>query len=418
MVFLNKKVLSTLVASTLLVSCTVSKPKKAKVSYDDYKGYYKVGEPYQIDGTWYYPKEQPDYDEVGISSWYGDEFHGKPTANGDTFDKHSLTAAHNTLPLPSMVRVTNLENNKTIILMVNDRGPFAKGRVIDVSERAADILGYKEKGIAKVRVQFLKGQTNRLLAGIKGAPTDGEPLDEGELFSSLFKGDEAESPYAIGDEEYEDNESNAPFALSVDKNKILEPVKKLSNMLTKTPSSQATLASDLPEININNSIKETEVAKLPKKLSAQDSNIVESVVGNIKEEDVDIEKIGSWQGDVDDTEIEETIESVTEQVLKMEFSDSDKIAMKDDVAKILPETAKHFVQAGTYSNVSNAYRIEKKLMPLGDVIVAPVQIGDKKLYRVRLGPIPNEKVAKIALQKVVNLGHPDAMIVKELPSIQ
>ena len=410
----NKQILSTLIASILLVSCAVSKKTPPKVSYDDHKGYYKVGNPYQIDGTWYYPKEQPDYDETGISSWYGDEFHGKPTANGDTFDKNSLTAAHNTLPLPSMVRVTNLENNKTIILMVNDRGPFAKGRVIDVSERAADILGFREKGIAKVRVQFLKGQTNRLLAGIKKSPLSQTPLEEEQSrFSSLFKSSEPKSPYAIDDEEYEmKEEENTPFSLSVDKNSILEPVKKLSNMLTKSPAVTPSSSGDLPEIQINDSKPSEEYYKL----SENNRNVAEKELDAI-EEDVDVEAVGTWQGDIDDSEIEGTIESVTKQVLKSE-PDYKKPMMHDDNVRQLPETEQHFVQAGTYSDVANAYRIEKRLMPLGDVIVAPVSVAGRQLYRVRLGPIPSEKVAKLALQKVVDLGHPDAMIVKELPSIQ
>jgi len=132
--------------------------------HNDTVGYYKVGNPYKIGGKTYVPKEQPDYDEVGVASWYGPDFHKKQTANGGTFDQTTLTAAHRTLPLPCMVRVTNLRNNKTLIVMVNDRGPFAKDRILDVSERAAEILGFKNAGSTKVRVEYLPGQTKRLLA--------------------------------------------------------------------------------------------------------------------------------------------------------------------------------------------------------------------------------------------------------------
>ncbi|HJW41352.1 MAG TPA: septal ring lytic transglycosylase RlpA family protein [Rhizomicrobium sp.] len=118
-------------------------------------GVYKIGQPYQIEGTWYYPKEQPDYDETGIASWYGPTFYGHRTANGEIYTAADLTAAHRTLPLPVNVRVTNLDNGKSIVVRVNDRGPFAKGRIIDLSERAAELLGYKEKGTARVRVTFV-----------------------------------------------------------------------------------------------------------------------------------------------------------------------------------------------------------------------------------------------------------------------
>jgi peptidoglycan lytic transglycosylase len=119
------------------------------------QGIYKVGQPYQIDGTWYYPREQPDYDETGVASWYGPDFYGHRTANGEVYNAGDLTAAHRTLPMPVNVRVTNLDNGKSIILRVNDRGPYAKGRIIDVSEAAAKLLGFHDIGTAKVRVTFL-----------------------------------------------------------------------------------------------------------------------------------------------------------------------------------------------------------------------------------------------------------------------
>jgi rare lipoprotein A len=118
------------------------------------EGNYKVGTPYQINGVWYYPKEDPFYDETGVASWYGADFHGKATANGERYDMDALTAAHRTLPMPTVVRVTNLENGRSIKLRVNDRGPYARGRVIDVSRRAGNLLGFSEKGTARVRVQF------------------------------------------------------------------------------------------------------------------------------------------------------------------------------------------------------------------------------------------------------------------------
>lgn len=117
-------------------------------------GAYKVGTPYQISGVWYYPKEDPFYDETGIASWYGSDFHGKSTANGERYDMSTMTAAHRTLPMPSMVRVTNLENGRSIRVRVNDRGPYARGRIIDLSRRAAELLGFQNKGTARVRVQY------------------------------------------------------------------------------------------------------------------------------------------------------------------------------------------------------------------------------------------------------------------------
>lgn len=132
-------------------------------------GGYKVGTPYQIDGKWYTPQEDYSYSEVGVASWYGPEFHGKRTANGERYDMNALTAAHRTLPMPSLVRVTNMENGRSAILRVNDRGPFARSRVLDVSRRAADALGFIGTGTATVKVEILAEESlalkQRMLRG-------------------------------------------------------------------------------------------------------------------------------------------------------------------------------------------------------------------------------------------------------------
>ncbi|MBP7252521.1 MAG: septal ring lytic transglycosylase RlpA family protein [Alphaproteobacteria bacterium] len=125
---------------------------------------YKVGEPYQVNGIWYYPNEDYSYDETGIASWYGPGFHGARTANGEIFDSNELTAAHPTLPMPTLARVTNLDNGRSIVLRINDRGPFAGGRLIDVSRRASQMLGFEKLGTAKVRVQVLADESKAIAA--------------------------------------------------------------------------------------------------------------------------------------------------------------------------------------------------------------------------------------------------------------
>lgn len=111
--------------------------------------------PYQVRGRWYTPKEQPDYEEVGMASWYGDAFNGRPTSTGERFDMHALTAAHKTLPLPGLVEVTNLENGRRLVVRINDRGPFVDSRIIDLSREAASELGMLSQGVGRVRVRYL-----------------------------------------------------------------------------------------------------------------------------------------------------------------------------------------------------------------------------------------------------------------------
>ena len=143
-------------------------------------GQYLVGRPYTVAGRRYYPAENPSYSAVGMASWYGAAFHGRRTANGEVYDMASLSAAHPTMPLPSYARVTNLENGYSVVVRVNDRGPYHSGRVMDVSSRVADVLDMKAMGTAKVKVDYvgpapLEGSDDsQLLASLR---TDGSPAN-------------------------------------------------------------------------------------------------------------------------------------------------------------------------------------------------------------------------------------------------
>jgi rare lipoprotein A len=147
-----------LVAAVALASCA----QRPTAGFSK-GGQYKVGKPYQVNGIWYTPAEDFSYNETGIASWYGPGFHQKTTANGEIYDQEELTAAHKTLPMPSLVRVTNLDNGRSIVVRVNDRGPFVNGRIIDMTHRGAQLLGYEKSGTAKVRVEIL-GEESRAIA--------------------------------------------------------------------------------------------------------------------------------------------------------------------------------------------------------------------------------------------------------------
>jgi rare lipoprotein A len=136
---------------------------------------FKVGKPYEVAGQTYVPKEEPSYNATGLASWYGGLHQGTMTANGERFDATKLTAAHTTLPMPSYVLVTNLANNRTVMLRVNNRGPFTKNRILDVSKSAADLLGFSKFGVARVRVTYagrapLDGDTSKETAFLEGQP--------------------------------------------------------------------------------------------------------------------------------------------------------------------------------------------------------------------------------------------------------
>ena len=147
-------------------------------------GTYRIGKPYTVAGRVYVPEEDPNYRAEGVASWYGDDFHGRLTANGEVFDMGALTAAHTTLPIPSYARVTNLKNGKSLVVRVNDRGPYHGNRLIDVSNKAAELLEFKDHGVAKVRVEY-----------IGRAPLEGS--DDRQLVATLRTGTPAPAPSTV-----------------------------------------------------------------------------------------------------------------------------------------------------------------------------------------------------------------------------
>jgi rare lipoprotein A len=147
-------------------------------------GTYRVGKPYTVGGRIYVPEEDADYRAEGMASWYGDDFHGRLTANGEVFDMGALTAAHPTLPMPCYARVTNLSNGKSLIVRVNDRGPYHGNRLIDVSNKAAELLEFKGNGVARVRVEY-----------VGRAPLEGS--DDRQLVATLRTGTPAPPPSMV-----------------------------------------------------------------------------------------------------------------------------------------------------------------------------------------------------------------------------
>jgi rare lipoprotein A len=270
-------------------------------------GGYKVGEPYQIEGVWYYPAVNYGYDETGIASWYGDAFHGKSTANGELYDMNGLTAAHRTLPLPSVVRVTNLENGRAMNLRVNDRGPFAHGRIIDVSRRAAQLLGFEQQGTARVRVEVVADES-RTLAG--QAPAGAGQMAAGEPVP------EAAPRVPVTTQDLASGTTSTTGAST-----------------TSQPSAVQQLATPAPIV------PDGRVTQLP----------------------------------VSPTSI--------------------------------------YVQAGAFTDLYNATRLQAQLRQFGQVLVVPVYVDGQQFYRVRVGPLGTVGDADQLLAQIVHSGHDEARLV-------
>jgi len=262
------------------------------------QGSYKVGKPYQVAGVWYYPSEDLTYDRTGIASWYGPNFDGKPTANGEVFDQWAVSAAHKTLPLPSIVRVTNLKNGRSLVVRINDRGPFKNGRIIDLSRRAAQLLGYEGQGTAQVRVQVLTNQSASLAERTKNAQTQLAQIDT--------------------------------------------PIK--SKNIASTPVA----SQNLPEVRANQPLP----VNIPLKV-------------------------------------------------------------KNPVVKVPVSPTQIYIQAGAFSDPANANRVRAQLLNIGQIVVSPIPVNGRNLYRVRLGPVKNVAEVDRVLAQVINAGFAGAQTVIE-----
>lgn len=178
----------------LITACTKQDetPKLVKnfgINLDQYTGYYKIGESYNINGSWHHPRYEENFTQIGDASWYGPKFHGNITANGERYNKYALTAAHPTLPMPSVVKVTNTNNDLSVIVMVNDRGPFnRKGeqRIIDISEKAAEIINMKKQGVAKVKIEYLPVLTQQLHKELGIDPQNAIAKDKKKIAAKAF----------------------------------------------------------------------------------------------------------------------------------------------------------------------------------------------------------------------------------------
>ncbi len=332
---------------------------------------YKIGDPYQINGTWYYPAEDYRYNETGIASYYGGEaqgtdFHGRSTANGEVYDMNALTAAHQTLPMPSLVRVTNLENGRSLVLRVNDRGPFARGRIIDVSRRGAQLLGFEGQGTARVRVEILAEESRTLKEAIlrsQGAPeiqvvtaapraavaSDALPPPPGSRATTeagaALPPPSATMPPAAGLPAVRSRGKSAPHdgvAARPAPPVVAQPAQSMASVPVRQPARPA-----------RSPTRANEVAALP-------------------------------------------------------------VSQQPAATAVVTQTAVQptsiFIQAGAFANYDNAYRMSVRLSRYGRAKVTAVSAGARQLFRVRLGPIGSVREADSLLSEVAVVV-PEARIV-------
>ncbi len=351
----------------------------------------KLGKPYEVFGKTYTPKYEPMYDEIGTASWYGPGFHGKYTANGEVFNQDDLTAAHATLPLPSMVRVTNLENGKSAVVRVNDRGPFKDGRIIDLSRGSARQLGITS--LCKVRVQFLKEESEQYWATLNLKQPPEVLLAQARAPLTAKGGNNA-----IETTDITEGKSTAPI-MSVASADL--PAKSFDQKQLKIHPIQ-------PSFKV---ISDAEAAEPPPPAPAASAQVMASTSP-------------ASSGSV----------TVTGQVTPPSSTPADSVVTITDTpppappkpapvpANVLSKknpssgdsaAGEWYVQAGAFASPLNAETLAGKLKSIGEPHIDDMNGRTHTLHRVRMGPFASKAEAERQRQQVASLGIHEAQIVKE-----
>ena len=362
-------------------------------------GTYRVGEPYEINGVWYYPAVDYDYDRTGVASWYGEEFEGRLTANGEIFDLNDLTAAHTTLPMPSIVQVTNLENGRSLQLRINDRGPFVGGRLIDVSRRAAQLLGFENQGTTLVRVTILKDESIAAEEAMRNSGRD---------FSSQqhrvpprqprFRVRQRHTPRltrsrrfqrpAVSPQPAQVAVRRQPAAVVAQReapSQVVARVEPLRYQATPAASSQQAIASIEPLLSRPTPSRMAPPVRYRFALIAP-------------------------------------AEAAELPPIAASARKSDRAPMSASVSRTAPSprraaaaslghTPEIFVQAGAFSRRDSAERVKSHIAGLGSVQVTSATVNGVAMYRVRIGPFASDEQARRLLARVVDSGYRGARIV-------
>jgi rare lipoprotein A len=313
------------------------------------EGIYKVGKPYKVNGIWYFPKEDAKYDEIGVASWYGPEFHQRLTANGEYFDMDLVTAAHKTLPLPSVVRVTNLENGRSLLVRVNDRGPFVNERIIDLSRKAADLLGFIAKGKAKVRVELMP--------------------------------EESMAVASYAQNQFITNIGQVPKLPAVSAGAVTVSQEDMSTSQQFEQSSQESLQSSL--------------------LKSEQQEAPQVFVSQPKEDDLAgvVSTLSEKQG-------VQVVKSSPVQPSQDPRESFEKVSPQNSYGK-------SYVQVGAFGSKENAEKISKMLASVGSPNIESLERLGQIIYRVRFGPYEDVADAQKVMDKILEIGHGDVQIVVE-----
>ncbi|MBO7257877.1 MAG: septal ring lytic transglycosylase RlpA family protein [Alphaproteobacteria bacterium] len=353
MIKVLNKVLLASVCIALLTGCTDNGLLfRSFGTYEESKDTitYKLGEAYQIKDTWYKPKEDYTYSETGIAGWYQEE-NGKLTSNGEKYDDETMSAMHKTLPLPSMVRITNLENGNVAIVRVNERGPYVNNRLIDVSQKTAEALEFNMVGTTMVKVEVLPDESRKLkqeIFNVNGMSMEDALLNEESVISTdiqINSLDETPKPL------YQPDEENTILYAERGVQPLDDEQRNSSGIISITKPVSAVVADET-------------------------KNVIATVV--------------------------QPVQIASEQLLKAPIE-----------PKLIAPISGHYIQAGAFSNVQNAEKLKQSLEEFGPVQLYETSVSDKTLLRVRMGPFETQENAQELLEKLKTAGYNQAKIIYE-----
>lgn len=400
----------------------------------------QVGRPYRIAGRLYTPREDPNYDRTGIASWYGPGFHGRLTANGEVFDQYTLSAAHPTLPLPSYVRVTNLENDRSVMVRVNDRGPFAHDRIIDLSQRAADVLAFRGDGIARVRVEYegrapLHGQDVAWLeasAEINGRPINGDdpnimlarapipaptPVAAPTQAAFVATSDAAPIPQQVVPQRasFLDTLFGQPQQPQVQRAPVVTPTAPAGSPMVLAPPS-GSQASVTPAF--------TPVQSQPAAGLVPNAPIPSAAIGFIA---TDLET-GFTQRNQSSLAQTARIELAHRTASANALDAASRMALQSQAIARLSEAQNApvlalasteypqadrtaLIQIGIFGDPANVARLRSELSSLGEVVTQPIQSRGRELTQVRLrANAPTRQAEDDLLRRLASQGYTDAYV--------
>ncbi len=372
-----------------------AKEIQARVEKPQPTGTYKVGEPYRVRGAWYYPTEDPDYDEVGIASWYGEQFHGRRTANGSLYDMNALTAAHKTLGMPSLVNVTNLENGRSLTLTINDRGPFASGRIIDVSRRAAQLLGFHGKGTAKVRVRAVRDELPAIMIASQPPPRTAAPAPPEAVTLEL----PPEIMLAAAPPDHaamvapEDFTQEPPPAITL--------AEATHQAITQEPLAAVTFPVAAPRAVV---VAE-DFAQHPLAIAIAAASPPKAA---IQVPPPPIMLAAAPPAAPPATMIRKP---PPPKAVGLEPPPWVTFAAATPAPPPAYQAVATYIQAGAFTKLDNARRLTAKLSRFGPTRTTRAWVGGREFYRVRIGPIGNRAEADAVLVRVIAAGHRGALSV-------